>query len=401
VEVIPLFDALEMAPPDAIMGLTDAFNQDTNPDKINLTIGVYKNESGTTPIFRTVKTAEERLLSEETTKSYLSIDGSREYAAAVQDLIFGADHEIVSSKRAATAHTPGGTGALRVAAEFIKRINPESKVWLSQPTWPNHPDIFKAAGLETTNYPYYDAESKTLDFDAMTAALADVQPGDTVLLHGCCHNPTGMDPDAEQWQQLAELLGSKKALVFFDFAYQGLANGLEEDAVGLRTFCTEGCELLVSSSFSKNFGLYRERTGALTLVASSSDAAAKSMSILKQVIRANYSNPPSHGAAIVTTILGDAELRADWESEVKEMCARIASMRQQFVDKLKALGVTRDFSFLTTQNGMFSFSGLNPAQVERLRSEYSIYIVGSGRINVASLTPGNIDAFCKAVSEVL
>lgn len=396
-----MFESLEMAPPDAILGLTEAFNQDTNPDKINLTIGVYKNESGTTPIFRTVKKAEERILSEESTKSYLAINGSKEYASAVQHLIFGDDHEIVSSGRAVTAHTPGGTGALRVAAEFIKRVNPDATVWLSKPTWPNHPSIFEAAGLAMKSYPYYDAESKTLDFDAMTAALEQVQPRDTVLLHGCCHNPTGMDPDAEQWQQLAELLYSKQALVFFDFAYQGLGNGLDEDAVGLRTFCKEGCELLVSSSFSKNFGLYRERTGALTLVAKDADIAAKSMSVLKQVIRANYSNPPSHGAAIVTTILGDPDLRADWEAEVKEMCARIADMRRQFVEKLKELGVTRDFSFLTTQNGMFSFSGLNPEQVKRLKDEYAIYIVGSGRINVASLTPGNIDAFCKAVSEIL
>ncbi len=396
-----MFESLEMAPPDAILGLTEAFNQDTNPDKINLTIGVYKNESGTTPIFRTVKKAEERILSEESTKSYLAINGSKEYASAVQHLIFGDDHEIVSSGRAVTAHTPGGTGALRVAAEFIKRVNPDATVWLSKPTWPNHPSIFEAAGLAMKSYPYYDAESKTLDFDAMTAALEQVQPRDTVLLHGCCHNPTGMDPDAEQWQQLAELLSSKQALVFFDFAYQGLGNGLDEDAVGLRTFCKEGCELLVSSSFSKNFGLYRERTGALTLVAKDADIAAKSMSVLKQVIRANYSNPPSHGAAIVTTILGDPDLRADWEAEVKEMCARIADMRRQFVEKLKELGVTRDFSFLTTQNGMFSFSGLNPEQVKQLKDEYAIYIVGSGRINVASLTPGNIDAFCKAVSEIL
>jgi aspartate/tyrosine/aromatic aminotransferase len=396
-----LFETLEMAPPDAILGLTEAFNQDSSPDKINLTIGVYKDTSGTTPIFRAVKKAEERILGEESTKSYLAINGSKEYGAAVQRLIFGEDHEIVSLGRAVTAHTPGGTGALRVAAEFLKRLNPDATLWLSQPTWPNHPAIFEAAGLNTKSYPYYDADSKTLDFDAMTAALEEVEPGDTVLMHGCCHNPTGMDPDAEQWRQLAELLASRQALVFFDFAYQGLGNGLEEDAVGLRTFCTEGCEVLVSSSFSKNFGLYRERTGALTLVARDAEIAAKSMSVLKQVIRANYSNPPSHGAAIVTTILGDPELRADWEAEVKEMCARIADMRRQFVEKLKELGVTRDFSFLTTQNGMFSFSGLNPEQVKRLKDEYSIYIVGSGRINVASLTPGNIDAFCKAVSEVL
>ncbi len=319
----------------------------------------------------------------------------------MQKLIFGEDHEIVTSGRAVTAHTPGGTGALRVAADFMKQVNPEATVWLSLPTWPNHPAIFDAANLAVKTYPYYVAENKTLDFDAMTGALDAVQKGDVVVLHGCCHNPTGMDPDAAQWATLAAIVRSKEALAFFDFAYQGLGNGLDEDAVGLRTFCTAGCELLVSSSFSKNFGLYRERTGALTLVAGDADIAQRSLSHMKQVIRCNYSNPPSHGAQIVTTILNDPILRAEWEAEVKTMCDRIADMRSQFVEKLKALGVTRDFSFLTKQNGMFSFSGLNTDQVAQLRDEYSIYIVGSGRINVASLTPGNIDAFCAAVAAVL
>ena len=396
-----MFETLDMAPADAILGLTEAFNKDENPNKINLTVGVYKDESGTTPIFTAVKKAESTILASETSKGYLPINGSPDYASAVQKLIFGADHEIVASNRAVTAHTPGGTGALRVAAEFIKLTKPDATLWLSQPTWPNHPAIFDAAGLKTESYPYYNAEAKSLDFDALTSALDAVQPNDVVLLHGCCHNPTGMDPDADQWKQLAQIVKDKQALAFFDFAYQGLGNGIEEDAVGLRTFCNEGCELLVSSSFSKNFGLYRERTGALTLVAADTDIAARSLSHLKRVIRANYSNPPSHGAAIVTTILNDADLRAEWEAEVKVMCARIADMRQQFVDKLKALGVERDFSFLTTQNGMFSFSGLTPEHVQRLRDEYSIYLVGSGRINVAGLTPGNIDAFCEAVATIL
>lgn len=396
-----MFESLEMAAPDAIMGLTDAFNQDSNPEKINLTIGVYKDDTGQTPIFSAVKKAEERVLDEESTKSYLQIHGSPEYGQAVRKLIFGAGHEIVTSGRAVTAHTPGGTGALRVAADFMKQINPDATVWLSQPTWPNHPAIFKAANLALKTYPYYDAENKTLDFDAMTNALDAVQQGDVVVLHGCCHNPTGMDPNAEQWATLAEIVRSKEALAFFDFAYQGLGNGLDEDAVGLRTFCTAGCELLVSSSFSKNFGLYRERTGALTLVAADADIAQRSLSHMKQVIRCNYSNPPSHGAQIVTTILNDPALREEWEAEVKTMCKRIADMRSQFVEKLNALGVARDFSFLTKQNGMFSFSGLNPDQVAKLRDEYSVYIVGSGRINVASLTPGNIDAFCAAVAAVL
>ena len=396
-----MFETLDMAPADAIMGLTDAFNHDSNPAKINLTIGVYKDESGTTPIFSSVKKAEERLLTDESTKSYLQIQGAPEFGSAVQSLVFGCDHEIVSSGRAVTAHTPGGTGALRVAADFLKKVSPDATVWLSKPTWPNHPAIFESAGLAIREYPYYDAENKCLDYEAMIAALGEVQPGDIVLLHGCCHNPTGMDPNAEQWTGIANVLADRGALAFFDFAYQGLGNGLDEDAAGLRQFCTSGCELLVSSSFSKNFGLYRERTGALTLVAKDPDIAARSLSHLKQAIRCNYSNPPAHGSQIVTTILNDAELRDEWESEVKAMCIRIADMRAQFVEKLKALGVDQDFSFLTTQNGMFSFSGLNPEQVQQLRDEFSIYIVGSGRINVASLTPSNIDAFCDAVAKVL
>lgn len=396
-----MFESLDMAPADAILGLTDTYNKDKNPNKINLTVGVYKDESGTTPIFGAVKKAEATILKTESSKGYLPINGSPDYARAVQQLIFGSDHEIIASQRAITAHTPGGTGALRVAAEFIKIVNPDATVWLSQPTWPNHPAIFSAAGLTTQSYAYYDAEAKQLDFAALTTALDAVQPGDVVLLHGCCHNPTGMDPDADQWATLAKIVKSKQALAFFDFAYQGLGNGIEEDAIGLRTFCEQGCELLVSSSFSKNFGLYRERTGALTLVAADSDVAARSLSHLKRVIRANYSNPPSHGAAIVTTILNDADLRAEWEAEVKTMCARIAGMRKQFVDTLQALGVERDFSFLTTQNGMFSFSGLTPEHVQRLRDEFSIYLVGSGRINVAGLTPSNINTFCEAVAKIL
>lgn len=383
------------------MGLTDAFNRDTHPGKINLTIGVYKDDSGTTPIFSSVKKAEERMLTTESTKSYLQIQGSSDYGDAVQELIFGSGHEILTSNRAVTAHTPGGTGALRVAADFLHHVNPNATVWLSKPTWPNHPSIFEAAGLSVKEYPYYDAANKSLDFDGMITALQGVAPGDVVLLHGCCHNPTGMDPDTDQWTSIAKVIAEQQALAFFDFAYQGLANGLEEDAAGLRLFCVEGCELLISSSFSKNFGLYRERTGALTLVAKDTDTAERSLSHMKRAIRCNYSNPPAHGSQIVTTILNDPELRAEWESEVKAMCARIAEMRAKFVEKLKALGVEQDFSFLTKQNGMFSFSGLNPDQVERLRSEFGIYIVGSGRINVASLTSSNIDAFCEAVAAVL
>ena len=396
-----MFESLEMAPPDAIMGLTEAFKKDPNPNKINLTIGVYKDDTGNTPIFSVVKKAEAILLKEESTKSYLSIEGAADYGRCVQDMVFGADHAILSENRAVTAHTPGGTGALRVAADFLKEIRPDTTVWLSGPTWPNHPGIFKAAGLSIKTYPYYDAANQSLDFDALMGALKQIPKGDVVVLHGCCHNPTGMDPNQQQWSEIATVAAEQGFTVFFDFAYQGLAEGLEEDAQGLRQFCGAGCELLVSSSFSKNFGLYRERTGALTLVASTSDSAQAALSHLKKVIRANYSNPPFHGAAIVTTVLSSPALREEWESEVSVMRDRINGMREKLVEALKAKGVKQDFSFLTKQNGMFSFSGLTKDQVARLREDNAIYIVGSGRINVAALTDADLQPLCDAMAAVL
>lgn len=396
-----MFDALEVAPPDPIMGLTEAFKNDPNPDKINLTIGVYQDETGTTPIFSAVKEAEKRLIGKEQTKSYLSIDGSAEYAAIVQDLVFGPGHEIILGSRAVTAHTPGGTGALRVAAEFLAAVKPGAKVWLSQPTWPNHAGIFEAAGLELKTYPYYDTESKSLDFAAMTDALARAGEGDIVVLHGCCHNPTGLDPDIEQWRALAELTKERGVLPFFDFAYQGLGEGLEADPAGLRTFCNDGRELLIATSYSKNFGLYRERTGGLTIVAHSDHAADAARSHLKRTIRCLYSNPPAHGALIVTEIMTDTALRQSWETELRAMCARIQEMRTLFVKTLREKGVQQDFSFVERQRGMFSYSGLNPEQVETLRASYAIYIVGSGRINIASMNESNMDSLCSGIAAVL
>jgi len=396
-----MFQQVEMAPPDAILGLTEAFNQDPNPDKVNLGVGVYKDAEGKTPIFDTVKTAEEHILKAETTKSYLGIPGAPEYAAAVQELAFGPAHEILETKRAATAHTPGGTGALRIAGDFIKKLFPSARIWLSDPTWANHANVFGAAGIEIKTYPYYHAEGKCLDADAMMAALEAIPEGDFVLFHGCCHNPTGTDPSAEQWQTIAAIAGERGWIPLVDFAYQGLADGIEEDAAGLRALARPGRELLVTSSFSKNFGLYRERVGALTLVAGSQDAAQKAMSQIKKCIRANYSNPPAHGAAIVTTILNDPDLRTKWEIEVTAMRDRINGMRKLFVETLKAKGVARDYSFITRQRGMFSFSGLNKEQVATLRDDYSIYIVGSGRINVAGMTQHNMDYLCQAIANVL
>ncbi len=396
-----MFETLPMAPPDPILGLAEAFRKDPNPAKIDLSAGVYRDATGKTPIFRAVKRAEERILRQETSKNYLSIQGSAEYAAAVQELLFGPEHEILTSQRVATAHTPGGTGALRVAGDFLKKMFPGKRIWVSQPTWPNHPGVFQAAGLEVKTYPYFDAATNSLAFDEMLAALRQIPEGDVVLLHACCHNPTGIDPTPEQWSQIADVIEERRLLPLVDFAYQGLGDGLREDARGLHTLCRPGCELLIASSFSKNFGLYNERVGALTIVASSPAAAEAALSQVKLCIRANYSNPPAHGAAIVTTIWNDPELRADWEAEVKEMRDRIHEMRSLFVETLADKGVRRDFSFIARQRGMFSFSGLTPEQVEILRQKYSIYIVSSGRINVAGMTAENMDRICQAIAEVL
>ena len=396
-----MFEHIQAAPADPILGLNDAFLSDTNPAKINLGVGVYKDEQGHTPILQSVKQAEERLINTETSKSYLTIEGSEAYRQAVQTLLFGAEHSIISKQLARTAHTPGGTGALRVAAEFIKKHLPDAMVWVSNPTWANHQAIFHSVGLEVGSYSYYHATNKTLDFEAMLASLSQIPQGDVVLFHGCCHNPTGIDPTAEQWQQLAKLCSKQGFLPLFDFAYQGFAVGLEEDAKGLRLFTQQVPEILIASSFSKNFGLYNERVGALTLVAETSEQASASFTQIKRAARTNYSNPPAHGAAIVTEILSDKALRSLWEMELQSMRTRIHEMRSLFVSTLRAKGVEQDFSFISKQQGMFSFSGLNPEQVAQLRKQYAIYIVGSGRINVAGMTHENMEPLCKAITEIL
>ncbi len=396
-----MFEKIEMAPPDPILGLEEAFKRDPNPAKINLGAGVYKDESGNTPIFRSVKLAEASILEQETSKSYLGIAGAPEYAACVQALVLGGHHPVTEEKRAVTVHAPGGTGALRVAADFIKRAKPDARVWLSQPTWPNHPGVMKAAGLAVETYPYFDAQTNGLAFDRMTAALEQIPEGDVVLLHACCHNPTGADLTLEQWDAVADLLARHRLVPFVDFAYQGLARGLESDAAGVQHLCSKLDEVLIASSFSKNFGLYNERVGALTFVARSTEVAEAALSQIKTLIRANYSNPPAHGSKIVTTILNSPDLRREWEGEVTAMCERINGMRRLFVDGLTGLGLDRDFSFISRQYGMFSFTGLNKEQVKRLREEYSIYIVDSGRINVAGMTQGNLPVVCNAITEVL
>ena len=397
-----MFDTLEMAPPDAILGLTEAFQNDPNPNKINLSVGVYKDEAGRTPVPAAVRQAERRLLDVETTKSYKPITGTPDYAAAVQRLMFGQDAPILS--RVQTAHTPGGTGALRDAGDYLHHVHPGATVWLSEPTWPNHPNIFKAAGVPTRTYRYYDPAANALDIDGVLDAFRTIPAGDVVLLHGCCHNPTGVDPTAEQWRAVADALAQRGIVPLVDFAYQGLAEGLAEDAAGLRTLLDTVDEAIICSSFSKNFGLYCERTGALTIVAKHQNAAIRAMSHIKTCIRANYSNPPAHGGAIVTAILTDKKLTDLWQDELALMRRRIHGMRKLFADTLDAKGVTLpgdDNTFIIRQRGMFSFSGLNRRQVDALREKFSVFIVGSVRINIAGMTEANMDRLCEAIAAVL
>ncbi|MHD0453011.1 amino acid aminotransferase [Serratia nevei] len=396
-----MFEKITAAPADPILGLTDIFRADARPNKINLGIGVYKDETGKTPVLTSVKKAEQYLLENETTKNYLGIEGIPAFASCTQALLFGKESPIVADRRARTAQTPGGTGGLRVAADFIANQTSAKRIWISNPSWPNHKNVFSAVGLEVLEYAYYDAANHALDFDGLLNSLKQAQTGDVVLFHGCCHNPTGIDPTAEQWAQLAELSVANGWLPLFDFAYQGFANGLEEDAQGLRIFAAKHKELIVASSYSKNFGLYNERVGACTIVAADAETADRAFSQVKAAIRANYSNPPSHGAAVVATILGNDALRAMWEQELTDMRQRIHRMRQLFVNTLQEKGAQQDFSFIIQQNGMFSFSGLTKEQVLRLREEFGVYAVNSGRVNVAGMTPDNMAPLCEAIVAVL
>ena len=393
-----MFETLSPAPADPILGLTDAYNKDENPAKINLGVGVYKDADGRTPILASVNVAEERLLG--VSKSYLSIEGTAAYGTAVRQLLLGTNHNILTQNRAVTVHTPGGTGALRVASDFVHKMFPAAAIWVSEPTWANHAQVFQAAGLQVKTYPYFDPASNDLNVDVMLQSLAQAQSGDILLLHGCCHNPTGVDPSPEQWRQIGAWTAERGILPLVDFAYQGFGDGLREDAAGLLAICESNRELLIASSFSKNFGLYNERVGALTLVAETA-VAKTALSQLKICVRANYSNPPAHGSGLVTTILEDAGLRGQWEGELAQMRDRINGVRAQLVAKLEQLGVGRDFSFIQRQKGMFSLTGLTREQVDTLRCDFAIYIVGSGRINVAGLGTENLGRFCESLAQVL
>ncbi|MCE3015597.1 MAG: amino acid aminotransferase [Pirellula sp.] len=394
-----MFEYLPIAPPDSILGLSDAFAKDPRPGKINLTVGVYKTEEGSTPILATVKKAEIKLLNTENTKGYMPIEGHLEYLKAVVGLVFS---DQLDHGRVAAAQTPGGTGALRVGADMVAKHFPGTRIWLSNPTWANHGSIFQAAGLDTPVYKYLSADKTSLDFSGMVENLErDGRPGDLVCLHACCHNPTGIDPSLEQWAQISDLFAKKKMIPFVDFAYQGFGDGLMEDAKPLYSLLAKNPEVIVCSSFSKNFGLYSERVGAVMLVSADASRTEAALSQIRQAIRCNYSNPPRHGASTVAIILNDATLRAEWNAEVDAMRNRISQMRSMFIDGMKKTGIDRDFSFLQRQKGMFSYSGLNSMQADWLKNERGIYIVGTGRINVAGMAPQTMETLCQSIADCI
>jgi aspartate/tyrosine/aromatic aminotransferase len=395
-----MFADLTPRAPDAILGLMERFRADAREHKISLAQGVYVDESGGTPLLESVHIAEERLVAARGSKLYKPIDGDPAYRSHVRDLVFETTPDALASGRVEVVHAPGGTGALRIAADLLAAVRPRSTVWLSQPTWPNHPQVFGAAGLTTRPYPYLDPETGDLDLGGMLARLAEADPGDVVVLHGCCHNPSGIDPDEGQWRAIAELVAEQGLLPLVDFAYQGFGDGLREDARGLTALMRSGRELLVASSFSKNFALYDERVGALAIVGADRGEAAVLLSHAKAAVRASYSNPPAHGGEIVATILGDAELRTRWDEELRTMRARINGNRERFAEGLAAAGLASRRDGILRQRGMFSLLGLSDEQVARLRDEYAIYVVGGGRVNVAGLTGATIGPVCEALAEV-
>lgn len=395
-----MFSELTQRPADPILGLSVKFKADSNPNKIDLGAGIYKDEQGNTPVLACVKVAEQFRVDNETSKTYINSAGSALFNEKITALNLG-DHRVIRENRVRTISTPGGTGALRIAGEFIRTCKPGGTIWVSNPTWANHEGVFTAAGLTVKSYPYYDYENKCLDFEGMLAALQQVPADDAVLIHACCHNPSGMDLSLEQWQQVAAVAAEVGFLPVVDMAYQGFGEGLEEDARGLRLLADTVDEMIICSSCSKNFGLYRERIGACSIIGKSAAAADIINSVLLPTVRVNYSMPPAHGAAIVETILNSDELTAQWHLELKEMRDRIGGMRQLLVDTLEAHGVTQDFGFITRQNGMFSFLGIDKHQVQQLQDDYSIYIVGSSRISLAAIAPDNVDYLAASIARVL
>ena len=399
-----LFSAVEMAPRDPILGINDQFAADPNPAKVNLGVGVYTDENGKLPLLACVAAAEQQLVAAAQPRGYLPIDGIAAYDRAVQGLVFGADSAIVKAGRVATVQAVGGTGALKIGADFLQRVNPAARVLISDPSWENHRALFSNAGFEVASYPYYDAaarDSGGIDFHGMRAALVAAPAGTIVVLHACCHNPTGYDLSPAQWAEVVAVVKARGLVAFLDMAYQGFGAGLAEDGAAVALFVASGLDFFVSTSFSKSFSLYGERVGALSVVCDSADEAARVLSQLKVVIRTNYSNPPIHGAQIVATVLASPTLRAQWERELAGMRTRIKAMRQALVEKLAAAGVKAELGFITRQQGMFSYSGLSATQMQRLRSEFGIYGVDSGRICVAALNPKNIGAVATAIARVM
>jgi aromatic-amino-acid transaminase len=396
-----LFTAVEMAPRDPILGLTEQFNADPNPKKVNLGVGVYYGDDGKLPLLECVQQAEEKMMAAHAARGYLPIDGIAAYDAAVKSLVFGADSEPVKSGRVATIQALGGTGGLKVGADFIKRLNPAAKVLISDPTWENHRGIFTNAGFEVATYPYYDAAKRGIDFEGMLATLNAAQSGTVVLLHACCHNPTGYDLTPQQWDQVVAAVKARKLIAFLDMAYQGFGQGIVEDGIAVQKFVASGEDFFVSTSFSKSLSLYGERVGALSVLCANKDEAARVLSQLKIVIRTNYSNPPTHGGQVAATVLNTPELRALWERELAAMRTRIKQMRHAIVEQLQAKGVKRDFSFITQQVGMFSYSGLTKDQMVRLRNEFGVYGIDSGRICIAALNSKNIDYVAESLAKVI
>ncbi|MDA0658850.1 MAG: aspartate/tyrosine/aromatic aminotransferase [Planctomycetota bacterium] len=393
-----MLEKISVAPPDPILGLTDAFRKDTRPEKINLGVGIYQDETGRTPVLASVKRAEHLAWQEEPTKEYLGIGGDPLFTERIRDLVFG---ETLPANRSVTMQAPGGTGALRIAADFLHQQFPQATAWLSQPTWANHPAIFAAAGVPSRDYGYLTADSRAVDLNKMMDNLREAREGDVVLLHGCCHNPSGVDLTGDQWHTLADFFRKHRLLPLIDLAYQGFGDGLEPDAIGARHFAQQGLEFFTAASCSKNFGIYRERVGALTIATESASSIEAVTSQVKVAVRCNFSNPPAHGAAVVARVLGDSLLRQLWTQELDTMRGRIRDMRDLFAAEMQLAIGTNRFDFIRQQRGMFSFAGLTPAQVDRLRDEHAIYMVRSGRMNVAGMCAATLPRLAQAIASVL
>ncbi|OGA32365.1 MAG: aromatic amino acid aminotransferase [Betaproteobacteria bacterium RIFCSPLOWO2_12_FULL_62_13b] len=396
-----LLAGVQMAPRDPILGLTEAYNADKNPKKVNLGVGVYTGDDGKVPLLECVRRAERQLVEQPAARNYLPIDGLAAYDKVVQSLVFGADSAALKEGRIVTVQSLGGTGGLRVGADFLRRTAPDATLWISDPSWENHRAVFESAGFKVNTYPYYDANTRGVDFDAMLGALKAMPAGDIVLLHACCHNPTGVDLSEAQWAAVAETIAARGLVPFLDIAYQGFGDGIDADGSAVRLFAQSGLPLFVANSFSKSFSLYGERVGSLSVVAASSDERARVLSQIKRLVRSNYSNPPTHGGQIVATVLTTPELRTLWEQELGHMRERIKSMRKLLVEKIHARVPGADFSFVTRQRGMFSYSGLTKEQVVRMREEFAVYAIESGRICVAALNTENIDYSADAIAKVI